>query len=95
MPETIAFITVRTEERQGRYFAYSDDLPGLYICGDNLQDVLADVAPMIQDLYKVSRDLEVTVKAAADPLSFEVPSGTTIGGSFRFWATPSRELMAA
>lgn len=95
MPEKIAFINVRIEGRDGRFFAYSEDLPGLHLCGASLADVQADIAPMIQQMYKINSNLDVLVKLAADTLSFEVPSEASNADHMRFWAAPVREALAA
>ena len=95
MVDKIAFINVHIEDREGRFFAFSDDLPGLHLCGASLVDVQSDIAPMIQQLYKLTNGMEVVVHPAADTLSFEVPTEVKNAGQMTFWAAPAREALAA
>lgn len=93
MPDKIAFICVRLEERDGRYFAFSDDLPGLHLCGSSIDAVRADIGPMIEQMYLLNKHAKVRAQPAVDPQSFEAPEVSA--NHMRFWATPVREALAA
>lgn len=64
MTDKIAFIGVHITAQEGMFMASSPDLPGLFVCGKSVQDVKADVGPMIERLYKLNQGIEV--RAALD-----------------------------
>ena len=49
-------------ERDGHVYAYSDEVPGLNVCGTDRDVVLQDVVTAIKFLYREVRGLNVSVK---------------------------------
>jgi hypothetical protein len=55
---------IRLDERDGDIHAYSDDVPGLNICGRDRDEVLEDVVGAIKFLYKEVAGIDVDVELA-------------------------------
>ena len=62
---------VRVNVRDGCFHAYSTEILGLHICGQDRNDVLVDVKAAIRHLFKVNRGEDVTVEWAADPSAID------------------------
>lgn len=73
MPEKVAFICVNVAHREGLFVATSPDLAGLYLVGKSVDDVKADVAPMIEHLYQLNHGIKVRADRAVDADSFSIP----------------------
>jgi hypothetical protein len=68
MTETI---TIRIIPRDSDYvFVTSDDVPGLYLWGPP-ETVYSDLEPVIRDLYRSNRGIEVTEIRALDATETE------------------------
>lgn len=57
---------VQVDSRDGCFHAHSKEVPGLHICGSSLEDVLSDLPAAIRHVYKVTKNMDVTVEWAAD-----------------------------
>ena len=55
------------EERQDGIYAYSNDIAGLNICGENRDDVLSDVLGAVKFIYKEVHGVDVQVELAKTP----------------------------
>jgi hypothetical protein len=55
---------VTLDERGKDIHAYSDDIPGLNICGTNREDVLQDVVGAVAFLFKEVHGIDVQVELA-------------------------------
>lgn len=56
------FARIQLDERDGHIHAYSDDVPGLNICGTDKEAVLRDVIRGIEFLYREVRGMKVSVQ---------------------------------
>lgn len=65
-------VRIKVEQRDGRFYISSEDVPGLWLWGSDLRTLFEDVAPTIQDLYKMNRGLDVEVHES-------------MGAKFRRW----------
>lgn len=52
---------IQLTERDGHIHAFSDEVPGLNVCGTDREVVLADVLTAIKFLYREVRGFNVTV----------------------------------
>ena len=57
--ETITLDVTNTPA--GKMFVSSKDVPGLYLWGTDPEAVFADVIPIVKDLYRENRHLDVDV----------------------------------
>ena len=62
-------VHVKISYRGHRYYVSSNDLPGLWLWGENLDELLDDIGPTIQDLYKYNRGIDVDVEVKEGILS--------------------------
>ncbi len=60
---------VELEEKEGHIYAYSNDVPGLNICGEDRQYVLDDVIEAIKFLYQEVVGIRVDAEWAESPKS--------------------------
>ena len=44
---------------EGYWFVTSSDIPGLHLAGMNLVEILADLGPVIKDLLKNNKGLDI------------------------------------
>lgn len=65
--QTLLVAEVQLKEQDGSIHAYSDEIPGLHICGTNRDDVLADVITGIKFLYKEVHGLSIEARWADSP----------------------------
>lgn len=56
-------VRILVEQRGGKTYISSEDVPGLWIWGDNPDDVFGSVISTIELLYKHNRQLEVKARA--------------------------------
>lgn len=56
---------IQLVERDGHIHAFSDEVPGLNVCGENREVVLDDVITAIKFLYREVRGLNVNVEWVA------------------------------
>jgi hypothetical protein len=59
-------VKLRVENRQGTLYVSSTDVPGLYLWGDDPEDVFGAVIPTIEALYKHNRDLTVEARRSSE-----------------------------
>jgi len=60
-------ITVKEDKREGGYWVlFSEDLPGLLLCGKDLSALRADTPTAIQRLFQLNYRMEVMVHPVAD-----------------------------
>ena len=55
-------VRIKISKRDGRFYISSDDVPGLWLWGNDLARLLKNIAPAIQYLYKYNRGIEVEVE---------------------------------
>lgn len=60
-PSAYMVIEVRFESREGHLHVTSEQVPGLYLCGPNHQDVMDDIIPAIKALLKLNRGWDVEI----------------------------------
>ncbi|MCK4710092.1 MAG: hypothetical protein KAU21_15845 [Gammaproteobacteria bacterium] len=61
-------IRVQEELREGHFWVItSDDLAGLLLCGKEIKKLRADIPSAIKMLFKANYDMDVDVKALAEP----------------------------
>ena len=65
--ESLLVAEVQLRERGGSIHAYSDEIPGLNICGTDRQEVLEDVIAGIKFLYQELKGIAVEVKWVDSP----------------------------
>jgi len=87
----IAIIGIRVDIQNGSIYVHSDDVPGLHLCGDNMESLATDTIDAIRILYKKNKGIDVIVKPAADPVTFE--ENTRLETNKRYIAYP-QELTA-
>jgi hypothetical protein len=61
---------VQIKEKGGSIHAYSDEIPGLHVVGQDRELVLEDVITAIKFLYKEVKGMAVDVKWADSPATF-------------------------
>ena len=66
---TIAGVKV-FEDRLGCWYATSDDISGLNLCGRDRSAVERDIPRLIRILYKENFGLDIDVKTYVDPSEF-------------------------
>lgn len=59
-------IQVVFEEHDGRFYAHSDDLPGLHLVGPDRSEIEESIAPAIVALFKEGYDIAVEVYPDSD-----------------------------
>ena len=60
-------VKVKIARRNGCFYISSDDVPGLWLWGKNLEQLLKNTAPAIRTLYKYNRGVDVEVESPALP----------------------------
>lgn len=60
--QPIETVRIKIVKRDGRFYISSDDVPGLWLWGGDLGKLFEDVAPTIQDLYRMNRGMDVEVQ---------------------------------
>lgn len=60
--EPIAVIHLKREMRDGVLYISSDDLPGLWLWGNDPEAVFSNVMPTITKLYMYNNDINVEIK---------------------------------
>ena len=65
--QTLLVAEVQLTEKDGSFHAYSDELPGLNICGVDREAVLADVILGIKFLYKEVHGMNIEARWADSP----------------------------
>lgn len=60
--QQIETVKIKIARRDGRFYISSDDVPGLWLWGSDLGKLFEDVAPTIQDLYRMNRGIDVEVQ---------------------------------
>jgi len=58
----IQTVRIKIAYRSNRFYVSSDDVPGLWLWGSDFGELLKDVGPTIQDLYKFNHGIDVEVK---------------------------------
>lgn len=66
----ITTVSVNLDLVDGIFYVNSNDIPGLHLCGRDLESLAIDTLEAIKVLYKKNKGLDVIVKPAADPDSF-------------------------
>lgn len=66
--KTLLVAEIQFSEGNGSIHAYSDDIPGLHICGTDREAVLRDVVGGIKFLYKQLHGLVIECEWAASPV---------------------------
>lgn len=74
MADQYETVQVKIAYRGRRYYVSSDDLPGLWLWGDDLDELLGDVGPTITDLYKYNRGVDVEVVEIKEGIISRLPS---------------------
>jgi hypothetical protein len=54
-------IHLQVEDRHGTLYVSSKDLPGLFLWGNDPEDVLAKVKPTIRQLFRLNEHVDVSV----------------------------------
>ena len=65
--QTLLVAEVQIKEENGSIHAYSDELPGLHICGTDRDAVLEDVILGIKFLYKEVHGMNIEARWADSP----------------------------
>ena len=92
MPEeTIAVVEVRTEERNGIFYAFSKDMPELHLCSDSRGKLDLDIPCMIKALYRLNFGKNIRVAKAATPNLEPTAGVTSTSKRERFLAMPVLE----
>lgn len=60
----IETIRIKIENRDGCLYISSDDVPGLWLWGNDPEIVMRNIAPAIKTLYRDNRGLEIEVREA-------------------------------
>jgi hypothetical protein len=68
--QTCLVAEVTLKEKGGSIHAYSDEIPGLHICGIDREKVLVDVITGIKFLYKEAKNIEVEANWVESPATF-------------------------
>lgn len=63
----ITVISTKEAFREGSWVITSDDLPGLFLVGENLSDLRDTTPTAIKLLYKLNYDMEVDVRPTMEP----------------------------
>ena len=79
---------VRMDEKNGSIHAYSDEIPGLHVVGQDRNAVLADVVTAIKFIYKEVKGMAVEVKWAESPATY-FDKQLPMRGVERFVMTPT------
>ena len=75
MPKAMAYmvIEVQFEARDGYLHATSEQVPGLYLCGQDPHAVVEDIIPAIKSLFKLNRGWDVEVVPETEASRFPAP----------------------
>ena len=60
-------VRIKIEHRVGGVYISSTDVPGLWLWGEDVEQVFKNIIPAIRVLYKYNRNLDVEVKEAPIP----------------------------
>ena len=67
---TATILSIRAEWRDGTLYLSSDDVPGLFLSGDDQEAVMHDLIPAIKALFKMNRGVDVDVYPVAPSSQF-------------------------
>ena len=75
MPKATAYmvIEVQFKTQDGYLHVTSEQVPGLYLCGPDPQDVIDDIIPAIKALFKLNRGWDVEVVPETEASQFPSP----------------------
>jgi len=60
--QPIQVVHLKVEHRQGNTYVSSEDMPGLYLWGQDPEKVFHDVPIALQELYQYKNDLKVIAR---------------------------------
>lgn len=83
----VGVISVQREYRDGAWILTSENLPGLFLAGDDLKAIRADIPAAIKLLYSLNYAMDVNVCVAGEPENATKKQPTS--GSERWAAIPS------
>lgn len=61
MHEQSITVRIEIEQRDGHIYISSRDVPGLYLWGDDPEEIVKSVIPAIKSLFRYNKGLEVDV----------------------------------
>lgn len=74
--ESALIVAIRVQKLDDYFYASSQDVPGLHVCGETVEQTLASAKRSVQALFKQNRGLEVQVMpVSADADSFPAVTG--------------------
>ena len=75
--DTVLIVPINVQRLDACYYAASPELPGLHVCGETLDAMMASTLLAVKELFRVNRGLDVRVfPASGDAGAFPRLAGT-------------------
>ena len=82
-------VNLQMENRGDTFYVSSSDLPGLFLWGKDVDAVLGKVKPTIRELFRLNRELDVSVQEAPGEWQQGWSGRDHVASSFEVYAVRS------
>lgn len=87
----VGIVRVKEDLRKdGNWVLTSKDLPGLLLCGNDVNELREDTPTAIKALYKLNYDMDVVVHMAGHPINREKAASGCVAPTHQWAAVPAQ-----